>query len=75
MIRLGVSKKRAREIGHLPQSGPGGMIESLDRFGRPRKVLIHINNTNPILNEDSPERAELAAHGIEVAYDGMELAL
>jgi pyrroloquinoline quinone biosynthesis protein B len=75
MIRLGVSKKRAREIGHLPQSGPGGMIESLDRFVRPRKVLIHINNTNPILNEDSPERGELAAHGIEVAYDGMELAL
>jgi pyrroloquinoline quinone biosynthesis protein B len=75
MIRLGVSKKRAREIGHLPQSGHGGMIESLDRFVRPRKVLIHINNTNPILNEDSPERGELAAHGIEVAYDGMELAL
>ena len=75
MIHLSVSKKRAREIGHLPQSGPGGMIESLDRFARPRKVLIHINNTNPILDEDSPERAELAAHGIEVAYDGMELAL
>jgi pyrroloquinoline quinone biosynthesis protein B len=75
MIRLGVSKKRAREIGHLPQSGPGGMIESLERFARPRKVLIHINNTNPILNEDSPERAKLATHRIEVAYDGMELVL
>lgn len=73
MVRLGVSNKRAREIGHLPQSGPGGMIEWLDRFKRPRKVLIHINNTNPILDEDSPERAVLTARGIEVAYDGMEI--
>ena len=40
-----------------------------------RKILIHINNTNPILNEDSPERAELAARGIEVAYDGMDIQL
>jgi len=40
-----------------------------------RKVLIHINNTNPILNEDSPERRELEAAGIEVAYDGMDISL
>jgi pyrroloquinoline quinone biosynthesis protein B len=40
-----------------------------------RRVLIHINNTNPLLREDSPERAELAAAGIDLAYDGMELAL
>ena len=57
MVRLGISEKRAREIGHLPQSGAGGMIEWLDRFAKPRKILIHINNTNPILNEDSIERA------------------
>ena len=75
MIALGISKKRARDIGHLPQSGPGGMIESLGRFPDARKVLIHINNTNPILNEDSPERATLAAAGIEVAFDGMEIRL
>ena len=76
MPRLGVGPKRAREIGHLPQSGPGGMIEWLGRL-RPatRRLLIHINNTNPILDEDSPQRAELARHGIEVAHDGMELAL
>jgi len=71
MIRLGISTKTAREIGHLPQSGAGGMIELLGRYAKPRKVLIHINNTNPILDEDSPERAELARAGIEVAYDGM----
>jgi pyrroloquinoline quinone biosynthesis protein B len=75
MIRLGVSKKRAREIGHLPQSGAGGMIEVLKPLKASRKVLIHINNTNPILDEDSRERAELATAGIEVAFDGMEIRL
>ena len=62
-------------MGHLAQSGPGGMIEALRPFTQQRKVLIHINNTNPILVEDSPERAELAAAGIEVAYDGMQISL
>ena len=75
MIQLGVSKKRARDIGHLPQSSAGGMIEVLKPLKASRKVLIHINNTNPILNEDSPERHELEAAGIEVAYDGMDITL
>lgn len=71
MLRLGISTKTARQIGHLPQSGPEGMMALLARYPKPRKVLIHINNTNPILDEDSPERAELAAAGIELAVDGM----
>ncbi len=76
MIRLGLSRKRAREIGHLPQSGPGGMLEWLERLpATTRKILIHINNTNPILDETSPERAELRRRGIEVAWDGMEVVL
>jgi len=76
MISLGLSKKSARDIGHLPQTGSQGMIEWLDRLPvATRKILIHINNTNPILAEDSPERAVLATHGIEVAYDGMEIEL
>ena len=75
MIRLGVSKKRAREIGHLPQSGPGGMIEVLEPLRARHKVLIHINNTNPILDEDSRERAQLRAAGIDVAFDGLEIEL
>ena len=77
MIRLGLSKKSAADMGHLPQSDPGGMIEILDSLGtgRARKVLIHINNTNPILVEDGPERRVLAEHGIEVAYDGMTFEL
>jgi pyrroloquinoline quinone biosynthesis protein B len=76
MIRLGVSSKRARDIGHLAQTGPGGMLEWLDRLpSATRKILIHINNTNPILDESSAESAELARRGIEVARDGMEILL
>ncbi len=76
MIRLGVSAKRARDIGHLPQSGAGGMLEWLERLpAATRKILIHINNTNPILDETSAEAAELARRGIEVARDGMEIVL
>lgn len=75
MIRQGFSKKMAADMGHLPLSGAGGMIELLDTIGKQRKILIHINNTNPILDEDSDERAQLAQRGIEVAYDGMEITL
>jgi pyrroloquinoline quinone biosynthesis protein B len=74
LIRLGVSAKRARDMGHLPQSGRGGMLEALKPLAL-RKILIHINNTNPILDEDSAERVALEAAGIEVAYDGMEIEL
>ncbi len=76
MIRAGVSEKRASELGHLPQSGPGGMLDSLRTLpATTRRILIHINNTNPILDENGPERAELTAAGIEVAFDGMEIHL
>ncbi|GAB6141881.1 pyrroloquinoline quinone biosynthesis protein PqqB [Methylosoma difficile] len=75
MVTQGISHKRARDIGHLPQSGEGGMIEVLGTIGEKRKILIHINNTNPILDEDSAEYATLTAAGIEVAYDGLEIDL
>lgn len=75
MCQQQISIKRAREIGHLPQSGAGGMIEVLAGVPQARKILIHINNTNPILDEDSPERKILDAAGIEVAYDGLEIDL
>ena len=72
MIRLGLSKKTARDIGHLPQSGAGGMVQWLDKLPeRTRRFLIHINNTNPILDEDSAQRAELARHRIVPCEDGM----
>ena len=80
MIDLGFSKKKAADMGHLPQIGPtggpdSGMISVLDRLPNKRKILIHINNTNPILNEKGPERALLEQHGIEVSFDGMEITL
>jgi pyrroloquinoline quinone biosynthesis protein B len=76
MITLGASKKTSRAMGHMPQSGPDGMLEWLDQLPRStRKILIHINNTNPILDEEGPQRQELTRRGIEVAYDGMEIDL
>lgn len=75
MAQRGVGAKRARDMGHLPQSGPGGMLEVLAPYGDKRRILTHINNTNPILIEDSPERALLDEQGIEVAFDGMEISL
>ena len=75
MTALGLSTKTAADMGHLSQSGDGGMIAVLDGVTVRRKVLIHINNTNPILDEDSEQRALLARHGIEVAFDGMEITL
>jgi len=76
MKTLGLSKKSARDIGHLPQSGDGGMIEWMGKLPRTtRRLLIHINNTNPILDEDSTQRAELTRAGIEVCEDGMNIQL
>lgn len=76
MIVQGLAHKRARDLGHLPQSGAGGMLEWLGKLPRAtRKILIHVNNTNPILDEDSPERAALERAGVEVACDGMEISL
>ena len=72
MPRMGLSRKSARDIGHLPQSGAGGMIEWMARLpARTRRMLIHINNTNPILDENSAERATLTRAGIEVCEDDM----
>ena len=75
LARLGISDRSAGDMGHVPLSGPGGTLAALARLERPRKVLVHINNTNPILLEDSPERDEVVRAGIEVAYDGLEVQL
>jgi pyrroloquinoline quinone biosynthesis protein B len=76
MIDMGLSQKTARDIGHLPQSGAGGMIEWLDKLpASTQRWLIHVNNTNPILDEDSPQRAQLQAHGIGVCEDGQTIEL
>ena len=75
MIGMGLSSKRAIDMGHLAQSGPGGMIEALAPHSTKRRILIHINNTNPILREDSPQALQLKALGIEVAFDGMHIEI
>ncbi|PYP15365.1 MAG: pyrroloquinoline quinone biosynthesis protein PqqB [Gemmatimonadetes bacterium] len=71
----GVDAPTAREMGHVPIGGPGGSIELLPRLGARRTVLVHINNTNPILSRSSSERAQVEGSGIEVADDGMEVEL
>ena len=75
LISTGVGSKTAREIGHLPLSGAGGLLQEFHSQNRVRKILIHINNTNPILDEESPEHREVRDAGWEIAYDGMEFDL
>jgi pyrroloquinoline quinone biosynthesis protein B len=67
--------KRAEDMAHMPVGGPAGSLAQLTGVRARRKVYIHINNTNPILREDSAERAAVAAAGWEVAWDGMEVRL
>lgn len=67
--------RTARQIGHVPVSGPGGTLESLGMLRRPRKIFIHINNTNPMLDEESREYRMVRDAGWEVAKDGMEFTL
>jgi pyrroloquinoline quinone biosynthesis protein B len=75
LIRLGIGGKTSREMGHLPISGADGSLKQLAQFPIERKIYIHINNTNPILLEDAPERRIVEEHGLEVAADGLELEI
>jgi pyrroloquinoline quinone biosynthesis protein B len=75
LIAQGASHRRAEDMAHWPISGPEGSLKFLSNHGRTRRIYIHINNTNPILREDSTERATVTAAGVEVAFDGMELTL
>jgi pyrroloquinoline quinone biosynthesis protein B len=75
LIQTGRSKKTGREMGHLPLSGADGLLEQFPESAKGRKVLIHMNNTNPILDEDSPEHHQVLEAGFEIAYDGMEFEL
>ena len=73
LVRLGRGGRTAREMGHLPISGPGGSLEQLAPLPIERRIYVHVNNTNPILLEDSPERRAVEEHGLEVAVDGLDL--
>jgi pyrroloquinoline quinone biosynthesis protein B len=75
MIRAGIGEKTGRRMGHISMSGEGGAIAAFGNLGVRRRIFIHINNSNPVLLEDSAERREAEAAGWEIAYDGMELRL
>jgi len=69
------TNRTAREIGHLPLSGADGLLAQFPANATGRKILIHINNTNPILDEDSPEHRAVLEAGFEIAYDGLNISL
>ncbi len=69
------SRKTAREMGHLPLWGDSGLLKRPFRLGKTRRMLIHLNNTNPVLNEESAEHRSVREAGWEIAYDGMKLTL
>ncbi len=75
LIRLGIGDRTARQMDHLPVSGPGGSLEQLATLPSRHKVYSHINNTNPMLLEDSPERAQAERRGLRVGADGMRFTL
>jgi pyrroloquinoline quinone biosynthesis protein B len=75
LVHFGISSKTARSMGHLPIAGDDGSLEQLSTLGMNRIIYIHLNNTNPLLIENSPERQIVEARGIEVAFDGMEMEI
>jgi len=75
MIAQGLSAKTGRRMGHIGMSGSDGAIAAFRDLGVKRRIFVHINNSNPVLREDSPERAQVEASGWEVAFDGMEIRL
>jgi len=75
LLRTRRTNKTAREVGHLPLSGADGLLAQFPAKTLGRKILIHINNTNPILDEDSPEHRAVLEAGFEIAYDGLDISL
>ena len=74
LVALGIGAKTARDMAHWPLGGSNGSLSMLSKSSS-RRILIHINNTNPILRDDSPERRQVEQAAVEVAYDGMEIVL
>ncbi|MEZ8141477.1 pyrroloquinoline quinone biosynthesis protein PqqB [Enterovibrio norvegicus FF-162] len=75
MIREGLGESLGSDMGHLSVSGENGMLALLAEYEKPRKVLIHINNTNPILDPDSSEHQAVLDAGVDIAFDGMEMTV
>ncbi len=75
MVALGLSPKTAHRMGHVAMSGENGSLARFASSGIARKIYVHINNTNPVLIEDSKERTSVEKAGWDVAFDGMEVVL
>jgi pyrroloquinoline quinone biosynthesis protein B len=75
LITLGIGERTARQMDHLPIAGADGSLERLAGLPARYRVYTHINNTNPILIEDSPQRAEVERRGLTVGADGMRFTL
>lgn len=75
MIRMGLMQKTCTRMGHMYMSGPGGSVEAFKGLDVARKIYVHINNSNPVLNDNSQERRAVEAAGWEVGFDGMEVRL
>jgi pyrroloquinoline quinone biosynthesis protein B len=75
MIRAGIGEKTGRRMGHMSMSGDAGAIAAFRDLGVRRRIFVHINNSNPALLDDSPERRDVEAAGWEIGYDGMEVRL
>ncbi|WP_433506197.1 pyrroloquinoline quinone biosynthesis protein PqqB [Pseudonocardia halophobica] len=73
MVRLGLASKTARDMGHVPMDGPGGSLAQVAELPVARTIYVHLNNTNPVLLDDSPERRAVERHGAEIATDGLEV--
>jgi pyrroloquinoline quinone biosynthesis protein B len=74
MLRTGTGQKTGRRMGHMPIDGEGGTLRALEGLNA-RRIFVHINNTNPIQIDGSPERKKVEAAGWEIAEDGMEIVL
>jgi len=75
LIGLGIGDRTAREMDHLPVSGPDGSLARLRGLSSAHRVYTHINNTNPMLLEDGPERAQVEQAGLRIGVDGMRFTL
>ena len=73
LVRLGLADRTSREMGHLPMDGPEGSLALLPSLGVGRVVFVHVNNTNPVLLDGTPERRTVEGYGMEVAMDGLEV--
>ncbi|MFF4964207.1 pyrroloquinoline quinone biosynthesis protein PqqB [Streptomyces sp. NPDC001037] len=73
LVRLGLAGRTSREMGHLPMAGPDGSLARLPSLSVGRTIFVHMNNTNPVLLADTPERRALEDSGMEVAVDGLEV--